>query len=205
MRAYTNENCMTVLSRLKDREIDLAIVDPPYGINANKNGQVGHYGGKGKDWDSEKPSPRYFQELLRVSKNQIIWGGNYFTDMLPQKNCWLVWDKLMTGGVPFSDCELAYTSFKESIKKISISIQTNYLLEKRVHPTQKPVALYKWLLSNYAKKGDIILDTHAGSCSSLIACEELGFDYIACELDPDYYAESNKRLENYRSQIKLFS
>ena len=191
---------MTVLSRLKDDEIDLAIVDPPYGINANKNGQVGHYGGKGKDWDSEKPSLEYFKELLRVSKNQIIWGGNYMTEFLKPSPCWLLWDKGFSEDVTFAQFEMAWASFNSSAKKFNKHPSQQY----RIHPTQKPVALYKWLLNKYAKPNDKILDTHLGSGSIAIACHDYGFELTACELDLEYYEKAVERINNHVAQLKLF-
>jgi site-specific DNA-methyltransferase (adenine-specific) len=201
---------MALMARYPDKHFDLAIVDPPYGINASKGtwgssnkGKVTNYGKK--DWDKRPPIDEYFVELRRVSKNQIIWGGNYFG--LPVSSCWLVWDKLNSGD--FADCELAWTSFTTAVRKFTW--RWNGMLqgdmkkkEHRIHPTQKPVALYKWLLHNYAKEGGKILDTHLGSGSIAIACHDYGFDLTACELDKEYFDDAMKRIDKYVRQQKLF-
>ena len=198
---YRNEDCMIGMARYPDKYFDLAIVDPPYGIDINSSGRLGHYGGKGKTWDSCIPNEEYFKELQRVSKNQIIWGGNYFK--LPPTRCFLIWDKQQPEGVSFASCEFAWTSY-------DLSAKTFYKRPQgqdggnRIHPTQKPVALYKWLLTKYAKEDDTILDTHVGSASSLIACYDMGFDAVGFEIDEDYYDESKKRLERHMRQISIF-
>ena len=151
-----------------------------------------------KGWDKCTPNQSYFNELQRVSTDQIIYGGNYFTHYLPQSRCWIYWRKLMGGD--FSDGELLWTSFDKVVKEYT-KCPKGYTL---IHPTQKPVALYKWLLHNYAKEGDLILDTHVGSASSLIACEDMGFKYVGYELDPDYYKAASKRLQQFINQLKLF-
>ena len=203
---------MDLMARYPDGHFDLAIVDPPYGIG--EDGSRNHTRGfmaKPKNYkpfsgnDLTPPTDKYFEDLFRVSKNQIIWGANHFLALTSP--CWIIWDK-QNGETHFADCELAWTSFQSAVRKFSYRwngmLQGNMKQkEQRIHPTQKPVALYKWLLTNYAKEGDLILDTHVGSASSLIACEEKGFDYVACELDPDYYAAAQKRLATYRSQLKL--
>jgi site-specific DNA-methyltransferase (adenine-specific) len=206
----TNEDNMALMARYPDNYFDLAIVDPPYGIGASKGtwgssnkGKVTNYGKK--DWDKEIPQEEYFIEIQRVSKNQIIWGGNYFT--LRPSSCWIVWDKL--NSADFADCELAWTSFATAVRKFTYRwngmLQQNMKdKENRIHPTQKPVALYKWLLMNYAKPNDKILDTHLGSGSIAIACYDLGFDLTACELDTDYFNGALKRLENHKLQLKIF-
>jgi len=200
MIEYFNEDCMIGMARYPDKHFDLAIVDPPYGIDINSSGRLGHYGGKGKTWDSCIPNGEYFKELQRVSKNQIIWGGNYF--QLPPTRCFLIWDKQQPEGVSFASCEFAWTSY-------DLSAKTFYKRPQgqddgnRIHPTQKPVALYKWLLTNYAKPGDKILDTHVGSASSLIACYDLGFDAVGFELDEDYYHASLERLQKHQKQIRF--
>ena len=198
-----------------DKYFDLAIVDPPYGINAGRRrGDTGknkhilqkdyHYG----EWDSNRPQQNYFDELFRVSKNQIIWGGNYFLDLIRKStNCFIVWDK-KNGDNLYADCELAWTSFDSAVRKFEFMwfgfLQENMKnKEERIHPTQKPVALYKWLLTKYAKPNDKILDTHVGSASSLIACEDMGFEYTGFELDVQYYEAAQKRLKQFRSQLKL--
>ena len=168
---------MELMKRTPDKYFDLAIVDPPYGVGVNMNagrkkGEKKRY--KDKSWDNETPNQDYFSELFRVSKNQIIWGGNYFTDFLEAKMGWIVWDKNVPEGVSFSDFELAWTSFDVAAKKVRIDYCGFIGLngQKRIHPTQKPVALYKWLLDKYPKEGDKILDTHLGSMSIAIACHD---------------------------------
>ena len=199
----TNEDCMEGMARYPDKYFDLAIVDPPYGININES--IGrrkgekHSGYKKVKWDNEIPSSIYFIELFRVSKNQIIWGGNYFLDYLNSTPCFIMWDKGFSELLTFAQFELAWTSFKTSCKKFNHShIQNN-----KQHPTQKPVALYKWLLSNYAKQGDKILDTHLGSGSSRIAAYEMGFDFTAFELDAEYFEAQEKRYKAHIAQLKL--
>ena len=196
----TNEDNMQLMSRYPDNYFDLAIVDPPYGIDINSSGRLGHYGGKGKNWDSETPQQNYFKELKRISKNQIIWGGNYFN--LPPTRCFLIWDKEQPENVSFASCEMAWTSFNESAKTFYKRPQNADI--ERIHPTQKPVSLYKWLLNKYAKDGDKILDTHLGSGSIAIACHEYGFELTACELDAEYYDKAVERIKNHVSQQKLF-
>ncbi len=196
----TNEDNMELMKRYPDNYFDLAIVDPPYGIDINSSGRLGHYGGKGKSWDSEVPNDDYFNELSRVSKEQIIWGANYFK-MSPTR-CFLIWDKEQPEGVSFASCEYAWTSFDKSAKTFYKRPQNADNV--RIHPTQKPVKLYEWLLMNYAKEGDKILDTHLGSGSIAIACHNLGFELTACELDKDYYDASLKRFKQVTSQTQLF-
>jgi site-specific DNA-methyltransferase (adenine-specific) len=161
-----------------------------------------------KSWDCNAPGAEYFFELKRVSKNQIIWGANHFINSIKENNspCWIVWDKCNTGN--FADCELAYTSFDTAVRKFEF--RWNGMLqgdmknkEARIHPTQKPVRLYTWILSNYAKEGDLILDTHVGSASSLIACHQLNFDAVGCELDEEYYNLARERLRIEQSQMRL--
>ena len=196
----TNEDNMKLMARYEDNHFDLAIVDPPYGIDINNSGRLGHYGGKGKKWDKEIPNDVYFKELNRVSKNQIIWGGNYF-DLQPTR-CFLIWDKQQPEGVSFASCEYAWTSFNKSAKTFYMRPQNAD--KERIHPTQKPVKLYEWLLMNYAKEGYKILDTHLGSGSIAIACHNLGFDLTACELDKDYYKNAIKRLKIHQQQLTIF-
>ena len=213
---YENIDCMELMANLKDKEIDLAIVDPPYGIG--EDGSNNHTRGKlalPKNYkgyagnDKEPPSEEYFKELFRVSKNQIIWGANHYISRIGlDSSCWLVWDK-DNGGSDFADCELAWTSFNSAVRKFKFKwqgmLQENMKQKEiRLHPNQKPVALYNFILTNYAKPNDLILDTHCGSASSLIACENLGFKYIASELDKDYYNQSLQRLEAHLAQGKLF-
>ena len=215
----TNEDNMQLMARYPDNYFELAIVDPPYGINhANKAGKMAgqKYGNaaakkrnyKSKDWDNEIPSLDYFKELERVSKNQIIWGGNYFCHLLQPKSGWIFWDK-DNGNNNFSDGELAYSSFDCGLrmKKITWNGMIQYDMknkEDRFHPTQKPIRLYEWLIMNYAKKGDKILDTHLGSGSIAIACNKLGFKLTSCELDKEYYEKSIKRIKENTIQKSLF-
>jgi len=216
MREYYNQDCMEGMKQYPDKHFDLAIVDPPYGI-----GEDASHNNSGdrptKKWrnpnspkykmfnDLNKPNKKYFDELFRVSINQIIWGGNNFVNYLNPSSGWIVWNKLADIKENLSMCELAYTSFNKKCNRFDFLWAgfKKAIQEHRIHPTQKPVALYKWLLMNYAKEGDLILDTHVGSASSLIACEELGFDYVGYELDKDYYEASVERIEQYRKQLKL--
>lgn len=200
----TNECNMELMSRYEDNHFDLAIVDPPYGIGMSKG--AGETRGEGKkkadlytpkDWDAERPKELYFIEMQRVSKNQIIWGGNYFADLLPASRCWLYWRKQMGGN--YSDGELAWTSFDMILKEYTKRPQQG----DRIHPTQKPVKLYEWILMNYAKEGDKILDTHLGSGSIAIACHNLGYDLTACELDKEYFEAAMKRLNNHTAQLRI--
>ena len=195
-----NANCMEVMKTFNDKQFDLAIIDPPYGVDINSSGT--HFKEKYeiKDWDKATPNDEYFKELKRVSKNQIIWGGNYFLDRLGNCKCFIIWDKKIAEGMSFAMCEMAWTSFKNGAKIYNrTATQLN-----RIHPTQKPVELYKWLLQNYAKEGDTILDTHFGSLSIGIACHDMKFDLTAIELDKDYYEQAKKRLINHQKQLTLF-
>jgi site-specific DNA-methyltransferase (adenine-specific) len=206
----TNEDNMELMARYEDNYFDLAIVDPPYGIDlANMNMGVGNTPKasklknrkwKPKDWDNETPKDEYFEELFRVSKNQIIWGGNYFN--LPPCNKFIIWDKEIPKGLSFSDCEYAWTSFKGANKMFRYSAYKNK--NEKFHPTQKPPSLYDYCLMNYAKEGDKILDTHLGSGSIAIACHNLGYDLTACELDKEYYDAAIKRIEQHKAQQRLF-
>ena len=191
---------MEYMKTFPDKHFELAIVDPPYGININSSGRLGHYGGKGKKWDSYTPDDTYFEELFRVSKNQIIWGGNYFN--LPPTRCFCIWDKRQPEDVSFASCEFAWTSFEASAKTFYMSPMN--CPELRIHPTQKPTKLYEWLLTRYAKLGDKILDTHLGSGSSRIACYNLGFDFVGCEIDEDYFKAQEERYQAHISQQSLF-
>jgi site-specific DNA-methyltransferase (adenine-specific) len=198
----TNEDNMQLMARYPDKYFDLAIVDPPYGIGED-GGKARTRGskitnGEKKGWDNQRPNDEYFVELIRVCKNQIIWGGNYFADLLPASRCWLYWQKNMGGD--FADGELAWTSFDKVLKQYTKRSETF----DRIHPTQKPVALYKWVLDKYAKKGDKILDTHLGSGSIAIACHDYGFDLTACELDKEYFDKAMLRIDNHIKQLKLF-
>ena len=209
---YRNEDCMVGMARYPDKHFDLAIVDPPYGINLiganvikNKSDSNTVFN---TEWDNSIPDKAYFKELMRVSKEQIIWGGNYFLNHLGYCKAPIIWDKL-NGDSLYADGEMAWTS-KGLPKNLKIwrhqwcgAFKDSERGAKKIHPTQKPVALYKWLLKNYAKPGDKILDTHVGSASSLIACHQLGFDAVGFELDEDYYRTSLERLQNVQKQITL--
>lgn len=192
-------DCMEAMKDMPDNYFELAIVDPPYGIGINKSGRLGHYGGKGKTWDNELPTEEYFQELKRVSQNQIIWGGNYFN--LGATRGFIIWDKQQPEGVSFASCEYAWTSFDRSAKTFYKSPMNADF--KRIHPTQKPITLYEWLLRNYAKQGDKILDTHVGSGSSFIACYNLNFDIMGFEIDKDYCDMANARIKEHKLQIRI--
>tara|TARA_R100000781_G_C4071842_1_gene124731 strand:- start:86 stop:685 length:600 start_codon:yes stop_codon:yes gene_type:complete len=196
----TNEDNMELMARYEDNYFDLAIVDPPYGIKMHGGTrQYNKY--ENKNWDNEIPKKEYFDELFRVSKNHIIWGGNYFTEFLYSSRCWLIWDKTIHGNT-FADGEAAWTSFNQNLRIYPLNICHNQ--GKRFHPTQKPVKLYEWLLINYAKEGDKILDTHLGSGSIAIACHNLGFHLTACELDKEYFDLAIKRIEQHKKQLRIF-
>jgi len=194
------------MSRYPDNHFELAIVDPPYGIG--KDGQKETTGGHGgrkahtqKDWDKEIPPMSYFTELARVSKNQIIWGANYMTWYLAPSMGWIFWDKGQD--INQSDGELAFTSFNQALRRIVLN-RVELLKEGTIHPTQKPIKLYKWLLKKYAKEGDRILDTHLGSGSSRIAAHDMGFDFVGYEIDKDYFEAQEKRFQNHIKQGNLF-
>lgn len=235
-----NEDCMVGMARYPDKYFDLAIVDPPYGIKAvqriyknranyqnpkclAKGITVKKASHKIKEWDNDRPTCEYFNELQRISKNQIIWGGNYFADLIPVSRCWIFWDKDVYGD--FSKGELAWTSFDGPINKVMYmwdgmrqgkgigstepkggnfkqGNKTN--LETRIHPTQKPVVLYEWILKNYAKPGYKIIDTHVGSGSSRIAAFNAGLDYIGFEIDVDYWKAQEQRFDIHKQQLTIF-
>ena len=219
----TNEDCMEGMARYPDKYFDLAIVDPPYGIGQPKQGNLKGYNGRksleerlqknrlntvsGKlkdrklntlncEWDNKIPSDEYFAQLKRVSKNQIIWGGNYFP--LPPSRCIICWDKVQPWE-NFSQVELAWTSFDSPAQLYRYDNRTG----DKIHPTQKPISLYRWVLHKYAKQGDKILDTHLGSGSSRIAAYEMGFDFTAFELDKEYFEAQEKRYKAHIAQLKL--
>ena len=212
----TNEDCMELLKRTPDNYYSLALVDPPYGIGENgsrnkadrptekwKNPKSQHY--RTFD-DSAIPTAEYWNELFRVSKNQIVWGGNYFTEFLSPKSGWIVWDKKADIKEYLSMCELAWSSFDRKCNKYEYlwaGFKKKHQVE-RIHPTQKPVDLYRWILQNYAKEGDLILDTHLGSGSIAIACHDYDFELTACELDKDYYDAAVNRINNHIKQQRLF-
>ena len=206
---FYNMDCMEGMRQFPDKYFDLAIVDPPYGISADKGtggygtAEARHYEA---EWDERIPDASYFAELQRVSKVQIIWGGQYMTEHLRAGTKWIVWDKVGECNFknPYSKCELAWTSLSGAVDK-HVCIQMGFVNDDksdRIHPTQKPIALYEWILSNYAKAGDKILDTHVGSASSLIACERMGFQYVGFEIDKEYYRLAQKRLEEEQAQVK---
>ena len=208
MIKITNECNMELMARYEDNYFDLAIVDPPYGIGASEmtmgSGKNKKYK-KGKKWDNETPDSEYFKELQRVSKNQIIWGGNYFADKLNPSRCYIFWDKGINGDCDFADGELAWCSFDKVLRIAPIRYKGFLGADKiRIHPTQKPVKLYEWLLMNYAEKGNKILDTHLGSGSIALACHNLGYDLTSCELDKEYYTKAMKRLKEHKQQLTMF-
>lgn len=190
-------DCMEGMKQFPDKYFELAIVDPPYGIGISGNPVRQQH--KKKSWDNAPPSEDYFNELRRVSKSQIIWGGNYF-DLPPCKG-YLIWDKEQPFDFSLAMCEFAWCSIDRPAKMFRYRVlnETN-----KIHPTQKPIALYEWLLANYAKQGDKILDTHVGSASSLIACHNMGFEYIGFEIDEDYHKMATERLEAVKAQTRLF-
>ena len=222
---FYNMDCMEGMKQFPDKYFELAIIDPPYGSAGNEewdNRERGRFGGlfdrykiertgeawaekygkKIKTWDIA-PDKEYFEELFRVSQHQIIWGGNYFNEYLPSNRNFIVWRKLtISESFTMAMAEYAWTSLPGNAKVFE-SVPQGNANDKRFHPTQKPVALYMWLLNKYAKPGDKILDTHVGSASSLIACHKLGFKYVGFEIDPDYYKMANERLESYKNQLNL--
>jgi len=193
-----NGDCMEYMRKMKDNEFDLAIVDPPYGIGISGNSFRQKH--KKLSWDNEIPTDGYFKELKRVSENQIIWGGNYFN--LPPSQGFLIWDKVQPFDFSSAMCEFAWMSFQKPAKifrKHVVTAETN-----KIHPTQKPVKLYEWILDNYAKEGDKILDTHLGSGSIAIACHNRKFDLTGYEIDKEYYDAACKRYDFHKRQLTLF-
>jgi site-specific DNA-methyltransferase (adenine-specific) len=201
-------DCITLMKEYPDNYFDLAVVDPPYGINVNMNA------GRKKDtkskkrtvkkWDDEAPNFEYFLELFRVSKNQIIWGSNYFKD-LPIVSIWIFWDKMVAKDCTFSDGELAWTSFGGALKKVIIPWSGFIGADGiRIHPTQKPIKLYDWIFKNYATEGMKILDTHLGSGSSRISANKANLHFTGCEIDKEYFDKSQKRYDDFVSQLRLF-
>lgn len=203
-----NMDCMKLMSEFPDKYFDLAIVDPPYGIGANRmtlgNGKKKIFRGS-SDWDDSIPSKEYWDELFRVSKDQVVWGANHMIEYLKPTSSWLFWDK-GTCENDFSDGELAWTSYGGALRKITKSwVGANAKDEcNRIHPTQKPIYLYGWILNKLAQKGDKILDTHLGSGSIAIACHDYKFDLTACEIDKQYFDSTMKRISNHVSQTVLF-
>ena len=193
----TNEDNMELMSRYEDNHFDIAIVDPPYGIGISKNPVRQQH--EKKQWDNAIPTDEYFKELFRVSKNQIIWGGNYFD--LPPTQGFFIWNKKQPHDFSLAMVEMAWSSLQKPAKMWDLSV----LKERgKIHPTQKPVELYEWLLMNNAETGFKILDTHLGSGSIAIACDKQGFDLVACELDEDYYKSALKRLKQHQQQLTMF-
>lgn len=201
-----NIDCMIGMARYPDKFFDLAVVDPPYGIGAENhagNKENGWNQWDQKEWDSSVPKKEYFVELFRVSKNQIIWGGNYFTFFLQPSQCWIIWDK---GQRDFSlaDAELAWTSFKKSIRVFGYA-RGKSNMENKIHPTQKPITLYSWIYKNYLPNGGKVLDTHLGSGSNRIAADKAGnIDFTGYEIDKDYYEAQEKRFKDYKQQLTMF-
>lgn len=207
-------DCVAGLRHYPDNYFDLAVVDPPYGIDiAEKlaNGWVSKAGGtkfEAKDWDKYTPTQEYWNELFRVSKNQIVWGGNYFMSKIQRDSpCWIFWDK-NNGDSLFADGELAWTSFDSPVRLAKIhwcgSAAKHETGQNKIHPTQKPIKLYDWIFMKYAKQGDLILDTHVGSGSSRIAADKAGLNFVGFEIDEDYFNAANKRFDNFKSQMRLF-
>ena len=205
------EDCVKALKRFNDNHFDLAIVDPPYGIGIDgqkqsinlNNPKANRKAHSFKGWDNEIPKAEYFAELERVSKNQIIWGANYFVEHLTKgTKGWVVWYKGQEG-LTMSDAELAYSSFDCATRVVKIN-RVELLKDGTIHPTQKPIKLYDWVLQNYAKEGDLILDTHLGSGSSRIAAYKGGFNFVGFEIDQEYYEKQEKRFNDFKSQLRLF-
>lgn len=218
MTEVFNMDCMQAMAQMKDKEFDLAIVDPVYG-DVTKGGYMqnkAHHNSINNKiyhlalWDQKKTGAEYFRELQRVSKNQIVWGGNYFTvEIGKDSQCWIVWDKDRDAD-NYADFEIAWTSFNLASRffryRWNGMLQQNMKnKEERIHPTQKPVALYKWILNNFAKPGMKILDTHLGSGSSRIAAYDLGFDFVGYEIDPVYFEQQEERFKKHTNQINMFT
>ena len=210
-----NQDCLLYMKQCEDKQFDLAIVDPPYGINMDGDINIRKPDRKStwnkkdkytrKDWDKETPSDEYWTELFRISKNQIVWGGNYFTDNLPVSKCWVFWDKMFDKTFNFSHGELAWTSFNKQLLKYTISSKAETRGGKdRIHPTQKPKKLYEWLLTKFANEGDKIIDTHLGSGSIALACWNMKYDLVGIEIDKEYYTKASKRLNQHKKQLTLF-
>jgi site-specific DNA-methyltransferase (adenine-specific) len=210
-----NEDCIDVMKRYPDKFFDLAIVDPPYGIGVDGAihirkpdrpstwDMVEKY--ERKDWDNEIPKAEYWEQLFRVSKNQIVWGGNYFTEYLKPSKCWVFWDKQFDKTFNFSHGELAWTSFNKQLLKVTKSSKAETNGGKdRIHPTQKPVYIYDWLLNNFKEESINVLDTHVGSGSSRISCHKAGLSFVGCEIDKDYFDAQEKRFKEFVSQMRLF-
>jgi site-specific DNA-methyltransferase (adenine-specific) len=197
-----NIDCLPFMKQCKDKQFDLAIVDPPYGIGMDGNNNWSGSKHEVKDWDNDAPSKEYFNELMRISKNQIVWGANHFISRMPiDSKCWIIWDK-KNDGFSFADAEMAWTSFDTAVR--FFRYHRGQQTDKRIHPTQKPKELYRWILKKYAKEGDLIFDSHLGSGSIAVACDDMGFDLVATEIDKDYFDKANKRIDLARRQQTLF-
>lgn len=204
-----NKDCMEAMASMEDNQFDLAIVDPPYGIGIDgqkesicKNPKHNRKHFEHKGWDTKPPSKKYFDELFRVSKNQIIWGANYYPQHLFPSKGWIIWDKGQKG-LTMSDCELAFSSFNRATR-IFVCNRGALAQEGTIHPTQKPIKLYTWLLDKYAQKGWKILDTHLGSGSSAIAAHDMGYEFHGYELDTEYFEAASNRLKEHQKQLQLF-
>ena len=196
------DDCMNVMKKYDDNHFDLAIVDPPYGLGMDGNNNWSGSKHKIKNWDNKSPNKKYFNELIRISKNQIIWGANHFISKIPyDSSCWIVWDK-KNDGFSFADGEMAWTSFDKAVR--FFRFHRSEQKGKRIHPTQKPVKLYQWLLHNYSEKGQKILDTHLGSGSIAIACHYFGVDLVGVEIDEEYYNKAKHRINELTAQESLF-
>lgn len=196
-----NEDCIIGMKRYPDKYFDLAVVDPPYGLGAsvvNSGGRFKRYHNPNGNWDIETPNDDYWNELFRVSKNQIVWGGNYFG--LPPNRCFIIWDKQQPEGISFAMAEYAWTSFDKVAQICKARPQGQ---EQRFHPTQKPVYLYDWIFKHYSEEGNLILDTHLGSGSSRIAADKAGFDFVGFEIDKEYFEAQEKRFKQYKSQLVM--
>ena len=201
-----NEDCVEGLKRFSDKHFDLAIVDPPYGIGFSSKKQSNF--GKGginheyKGWDEEIPKAEYWEQLFRVSKHQIVWGANYMTEFLKPSRCWISWYKMQEFST--NEFELAWTSFDKTCKQFNLSRVQAYAGSNKIHPTEKPIKLYEWILKEFAEEGDLILDTHLGSGSSRIAAYKGGFNFVGFEIDQEYYEKQEKRFNDFKSQLRLF-
>jgi site-specific DNA-methyltransferase (adenine-specific) len=197
-----NEDCVEGLKRFSDNHFDLAIVDPPYSISIENSGTMFKKFGDTKGWDNELPNKEYWEQLFRVSKNQIVWGGNYFIEYLKNTKCIIWWDK-MNGTNMMADGEIAWTSFNKHCKRFQMHhFSAGY--DDKIHPTQKPVKLYEWILKEFTEQGNLILDTHLGSGSIRIACQKNGFAFTGFEIDKDYYEAQEKRFKDFVSQLRMF-
>ena len=202
-----NEDCIQVMKRYPDKFFDLAVVDPPYGIgyDGQRKSTSKHGGRRAKEfkgWDNQTPEQDYWDELFRVSKNQIVWGANYFTEYLPPSMGWIFWDKGQR--ICNSDGELAFSSFQRALRVYEVNRVHITQHGDTQHPTQKPVKLYDWIFTNYASDGNLILDTHLGSGSSRIAAHKAGLSFVGCEIDKDYFDAQEKRFKEFVSQLRLF-